>query len=96
MEKPLRAEWRLPPSEVNESWSGASSGRPLARSSRSLASTGRSVTFRHVPTGIELTGQIPLGSYAKKEMQRLTQDLRVQLWKELEDLVAARLRIRGR
>ncbi len=96
MEKPLRKEWKLPPSEVNESWLGSSSGRPLARSSRALASTGRSVTFRHVPTGLEVTGQIPTGNYAKKEMQCLTQDLRIRLWKELEDLVAARLRIRGR
>ena len=96
MEKPLRTEWQLAPSEVDELWLGPSSGRPLARNSRSLASTGCLVTIRHIPTGIEVTGEIPMGSYAKKEMQKLRWDLRVRLWNELEDLVAIRLRIRGR
>ena len=50
----------------------------------------------HIPTGIEVTGEIPTGNYTKKQMRQLRQELEQKLFLELEAKVAKHLRIPGR
>jgi low temperature requirement protein LtrA len=44
----------------------------------------------HVPTGAEVSGEIPPGPHAQDEMRRLRAELRRRLWAELEMEVARR------
>lgn len=50
----------------------------------------------HVPTGVEVRGQVPQGHYSKKEMRQLRQELYQKLFVELERKVAKHLRVPGR
>jgi hypothetical protein len=50
----------------------------------------------HTPTKIQVEKEIPAGHYSKKEMKQLTEKLKEQLYKELEQKVAKHLRIPGR
>ena len=51
--------------------SSTTSGRSKARQSRALDLRGFTFLYRHVPTGIDVSVEIPKGHYSKKEAQRL-------------------------
>ena len=86
--------------DVLEGWSAhsASSRRRKGMSRRSRANDLRDLTYRleHRPTGVSVEGSIPTGHYARKEMIRLREKLRAELWTELESQVARALRLPGR
>lgn len=70
------------PKDVHE-YEGASTAF-----SASGSQTGRTLTFLHAPTGIEVSGGIPPGHYTRTEMLKLLSDLRGRLWSDLEQAVA--------
>lgn len=86
-------DWTLNPNDVNWTGSGSSSGGTFERKTKV---TSRSLKLYHVPTKVYVEGEIPAGHYSKKEMKKLVDKLKEQLYKELEQKVAKHLRIPGR
>ena len=82
---PIAARWSMSPSDVLE-YEGASTSF-----SEGGSLTSRTLTFHHVPTLLEVSGQVPPGHYTKKEMTSMLQQLRARLWPELEEAVADKL-----
>lgn len=94
-----KKKWELNKSDVGMSTSSSSrSGRSgsLSRSSRKVDTRSLKVTLRHVPTGVEVSKEIPEGNYSKKEMQKQKNEVATELQEKLEDAVAKILRIPGR
>ena len=89
--------WRLDQHEVDCLWMGGnSSGRRKARLSRSLDLQSAKLELEHRPTGARVAGSIPAGNYSRAEMRLLRQKLHDELFRQLEEQVARRLRIRAR
>jgi len=86
-------KWELNPNDVNWSMGGSSSGGTFERKTKI---TSRQLKLYHVPTKVYVEGEIEPGHYSKKEMKKLTEELRQRLYKELEQKVAKHLRIPGR
>jgi hypothetical protein len=90
-------QWRLDPREVIWKAMGyARTDRSKARLPRSLDLRSEQITAEHAPTGLTVTGQIPLGNYSRDQQKRLRQELRDRLLAELETKVARHLRISDR
>lgn len=88
--------------ELNESdiqasfGSSSSGGRRKARQPRSLDLRSSRVELLHVPSGVKVKGEIPSGHYNRKQMQKLTLELKARLTEELGQLVGKKLRVAGR
>ena len=91
----MRAKWSLDPEDVVYRGCGSSSGKSR-QFSRRLRETGYRIVLVHRPTGLEVQGEIPAGSFSKKEMQKLREELYRKLFAELEAKVARHLRAPGR
>jgi hypothetical protein len=92
----MGTKWKLNPEDVG---GGSSSGSGSRRGRYGRMYTVRCSyrrTMTHIPTGIEVTGEIPTGNYTKKQMRQLRQELEQKLFLELEAKVAKHLRIPGR
>jgi len=50
-------------------------------------------TLTHAPTGVQVSGEVENGHYSKGQFSRLKDDLLKQLWSQLEQRVAAHLRV---
>ncbi len=97
MAKPRKQTWSLNPADVSRSSSRATMNRRTgAAQSRAVNITTATVTLRHMPTGIEVSGDVPQGHYSRGELRQLQDDLAEQLFKQLETLVARHLRVPGR
>lgn len=90
--------WRLDPKEVGLGTAGLSSGKrkKATRASRVVEKRGMTVTLTHMPTGLEVSGEIPSGHYSRKQMQQEVATMYSRLFVELEKLVAKTFRIPGR
>jgi hypothetical protein len=86
-------KWFLNPDEVGFSYNASSGGGTFERRTKITA---RRLCLQHLPTKIRVEKEIPPGHYSKKEMQKLTEELKKQLFIELEQKVAKHLRIPGR
>jgi hypothetical protein len=96
MSKIRKEKWHLNPQEVARSASATcSGGRRKATQSRALDNRSKKYTLLHVPTGLEVSGEIPRGNYSRKEMNRLGEQLLQNLFNELEAKVAKKLRVPG-
>ena len=92
-----RFEWQLDPAEVEESSMGSrSGGRRRLRGSRTLDRSSMRLTLKHLPTGVEVAGEVPDGNYSRSELRDKVGSLRSQLFRMLEREVGRRLRIPGR
>ena len=92
-----KKRWSLDPAEVSQSGrTGNSSGRQRAAQSRVLDVTEATITLLHRPTGIEVSGSVPPGHYARHTMRQQKDELYALLFDELERLVAKQLRVAGR
>src|SRR5262245_48362760 len=98
MGKTKSSTWQLPETEVDVREYGHTSGHRKKLSVASRAADHRSwhVTLVHVPTGLEVSGEVPEGNYSRKQMQQARERLFSQLWSQLEFKVARHLRIPGR
>lgn len=99
MAKKPGAEWHLDAREVSEGGSrftSHSGGKSVARTGRSTGIQSAHMTLRHRPTGIQVEGTIEAGHYSRTQMAKRREELRDQLWTELERKVAQHLRLPGR
>jgi hypothetical protein len=89
--------WALDPTEVHLFGSGSrSSTRRRASLPRALDVSGGGLRLVHHPTGVEVSGEIPVGHYTKARLQELRAELHARLFAELERRVAKHLRVPGR
>lgn len=89
------AKWKLDPAEVGKGW-GSSSSSKSGQFSRRLKVTSATLTLVHIPTGLEVKGEVPAGNYSKKEMRRLREELYARLFSVLAQKVGKHLRAPGR
>lgn len=91
--------WHINESDISFGTSGStSSGRTTSKWTKqpsSMDARSRTLTMKHIPTGVEVTSEIPLGNYSNKELHKAIEKLKVQLRAELEIKVAKHLRIPG-
>lgn len=80
-----KTPFRLEPSDIGEYWNG--------RYARLMGATIRLV---HMPTGIEVKGEVPQIHNTKGKLRAAEDKLRQELVGQLTDLVARHLRISGR
>jgi hypothetical protein len=90
-------KWTLPENEVSCSGGGGTSTRRKKRSIASRAVDLRSwhYALKHLPTGIEVEGEVPEGNYSQKQMQQKRKELKISLWLKLQVKVAKHLRLPG-
>lgn len=87
----------IKPEDVTWFESSAASDPPSGpHSSRARQSRSARITFRHIPTGVEVSGQAPESSYTRKAMADAKARLRDELMAELVRAVANHLRLPGR
>lgn len=97
MGKKIKQKWQLPRHEVTWNGSGSTSTRrkKLSVASRAVDDRSWSFTLVHIPSGIEVRGEVPKGNYTQKQMQQEREKLLSQLWPQLELKVARYLRLPG-
>ena len=95
MKNKLNKKWSLEASEILVSGSSSSSGK-TGQLSRNLKTTSTSLVLEHHPTGIRVEGEVPAGNYSKNEMRTKKEELQSALFSQLEQLVAKKLKIKGR
>ena len=76
---------------------GARTGsrRKLTRGPASVDLSSSQLVLKHIPTGMEVRGEIPPGHYSNREMRNAQEKLRAELQERLRIAVAEHLRIRG-
>ena len=67
----------------------------LTRAPASVDLSSSQLVLKHIPTGMEVRGEIPPGHYSNREMRNLKEKLRAELQERLHVAVAQHLRIRG-
>jgi hypothetical protein len=90
------AKWTLNRGEVAGGVVGSSSTTKKGQFSRRLKRTSSRLSLTHIPTGINVTGEVPEGHYSKKEMRQLQSELYEKLFLQLEAKVGKHLRAPGR
>lgn len=84
-------------SDIQASFGSSSSGgRGKVRQPRSSDLRSARLELLHVPSGVKVNGEIPSGHYNRKQMQKLTLELKGRLAEELKQQVAKKLRVAGR
>ncbi|MGH1460443.1 MAG: hypothetical protein ACRBB6_00240 [Neptuniibacter sp.] len=97
MAKKQRDKWQLQKNEVTWHGGGSTSTHRKKRPAASRAVDDRSwhFTLVHVPSGMEVSGEVPKGNYSQKQMQQERENLFSELWGQLELKVARHLRLPG-
>ena len=70
--------------------------KKLSRASAAIDTSSRRLFMKHLPTGIEVHGDVPPGHYSNKQMQHKKELLWTELQEQLRLAVAKHLRIPGR
>ncbi len=87
----------IDPADIELRTTGSANGPASGpRSSRARQTRNEVMILVHVPTSIEVSGEIPAGNYTRKEMIAERDKLHASLMAELETQVAKRLRQAGR
>ena len=94
MSKPSEKKWKLDADDVSSGMYMHTSGKS-GQFERKLKTTGTTVFLVHEPTGMRIEGDVPLGNYSKKEMQKKRETLKKILFQKLELQVAKKLRVKG-
>jgi len=92
----MGSEFSLKESDVSCSQSSLSSGRNGTRNSRVVGTTSCRMTLKHLPTAVEVSGEIAPGQYSRTQMQAARESLSQSLHEQLRLAVARHLRIPGR
>jgi hypothetical protein len=92
----MGANWKMNPEEVGVTYSGGSSCKRGRHGRMRAVSRSCRCILIHVPTGLQVAGEIPSGGYSKKEMRKLQAEIYPKLFSELEAKVAKHLRVPGR
>jgi protein subunit release factor A len=88
-------KWSLNPKEISCGMNNSSSGK-TGQFARMLKTTSSTIFLTHTPTNIMVQGEVPVGNYRKKEMPQKRTLVEQSLFKQLENLVAKKLNIKGR
>lgn len=93
----MKKGFELNQKDVTWGWYGTRAGarRKLARAPASVDLWSCRLFLKHIPTGIEVIGEVPAGHYSNKEMRSAREKLRAELQERLRVAVAGHLRIRG-
>ena len=88
---------KLDPTDIALGWTGSNSGlrRKATRSGRATTLTSRTLTLTHTPTGVTVSGEIPVGHYSRSDLKRVAEKLEGALIAELSTAVARKLRVPG-
>lgn len=92
----MRSEFSLREADVTWSMTSSSSGRGGNRNSRLAATTASGITLKHLPTGVEVSGEVQPGHYSPEKMKAARAVLEQSLHEQLRQAVARHLRIPGR
>lgn len=95
----MKPKYRLDPADVTVSIrNGVCENRKgqFSKKSRANGLSSCTVVLIHKPTGVDVTGEIPMGYYSRQEMIRRRAQLSDKLLVELEKEVSAFLRVPGR
>lgn len=97
MAKKKKERWTLPKDEVTWGGSGGTTTnrKKLSRASRAQDTRSWSFTLVHTPSGIEVSGEVPVGNCSQKLMQQEREKLFSVLWVRLESKVAKHMRLPG-
>jgi hypothetical protein len=77
--------FKLQCSDIDEYWSG-----------HYAKLKGSTIRLVHRPTGLDVSGDVPQVHQTKASLQRAQDVLRIELMRQLTDLVAKQLRLPGR
>jgi hypothetical protein len=93
----MKKRFELEQKDVTCGWVGTRTGarRKLARAPASVDLSASQLVLKHIPTGVEVGGEIPPGHYSNREMRSVQEKLRAELQERLRVAVARHLRIRG-
>lgn len=80
-----KAPFRLERSDIGEYWNG-----------HYASLMGATIRLVHMPTGVEVKGEVPQIHKTKGKLRAAEDKLRQELIRQLTDLVAKHLRISGR
>lgn len=91
-------DFSLKPSDINWAWHSSRIGarKKLGRASAAVDTSSWRLILTHTPTGVEISGEIPMGHYSNKQMQAKKQQLWNTLHEELKQQVAKHLKLPGR
>lgn len=92
----MQSKFSLKEAEVTWSMTSSSSGRGGNRNSRLTATTASRMTLKHLPTGVEVSGEVQPGHHSRAAMTAARAELRQSLHEQLRQAVARHLRIPGR
>ena len=94
---PKSKRWKLDPAEVTWGTGGhTSTKRRKLRLSRQLDERSLRVRMLHLPTGIEVIGEVSTGNYSRRDMHAARDALVEKLFAQLENKVARHFNISGR
>lgn len=84
--------------EVNWGWHGTRVGarNKLSRASAAVDTSSWRLCLKHLPTGVEIQGEVPVGHYSNKQMQAEKEVFWNELQEQLRLTVAKHLRLPGR
>jgi hypothetical protein len=94
----MKKPFTLNQNEVSWGSHGSRTGarNKLSRASAAVDTSSVELYLKHLPTGVEVQGEVPAGHYSNKQMQAAKETL----WNELQELlclaVAKHLRLPGR
>jgi len=93
----MKKRFELDEKDIAWGWHGSAAGlrRKLARTSAAVDVRSSYVSLKHIPTGVEIRAEVPLGHYSNREMRSAREQLRAELQEQLRVMVARHLRIRG-
>lgn len=88
----------LDPRDVTWAWSGSRTGRRrrVSRASAAIDTSSWRLTLKHLPTQVEVQGEVPPGHYTNRQMQHEKERLWSALQEQLQAAVARHLRLPGR
>lgn len=94
----MRNRFELDHKDVTWGWISGRSGsrRKLSRTSAAVGSSSLELFLKHMPTGIQVNGEIPTGHYSNNQMKVLKEKLWYDLQEKLHEAVARHLRLPGR
>jgi len=94
----MASRFELKIEEVTWGWHGSRTGarKKLSRASAAVDSSSWRLYLKHLPTEVEVHGEIPMGHYSNRQMQSEKEKLWNALQEQLRVAVAKHLRHPGR
>jgi hypothetical protein len=94
----MKTPFVLTQADITWGWHGLRTGarKKLSRASAAVDTSSWRLFLKHLPTGIEVQGEVPPGHYSNKQMRDEKDRLWAKLQEQLRLAVAKHLRVPGR